>query len=370
MFSSLLDGGNTLGLLNKVEAANSLTSSPLTDSMFNYSPYLSTIVLQAVAKRGDIWGDSLLYQLLRSNPDALGNTDLIDSIQGRLQRWMIDSLNAIDTLPTNRTALENTVVYNSTLLHDAVRTLIYDIYDDSTGIDHSSIRGLWALLNEPEAQLMIASDYMVTGQHDSASALLNLLRDTIYHNNPINTIAAYYLLLDSTLRQHTLFMIPHDSSSVIDSIDTIVIVSKSYEIFSEEPVIISGNYARSMLRYFGNYNMEEWPILPQTLYSDRMLHKPLNNELDTLNTSPNDIKVFPNPANEVVNVQYRLNGLKNPAELTICDLTGKILYNNVLHGEQGQCIIPVDKWNIGSFIYNIRCSEKGVISGGVFIVTH
>ena len=328
------------------------------------SPYVSSKVLRAVVSKNILFPDTVLYCILKTNPDALNSASLFDSIAAVLPSGMVDSLIA-DTIITSRTILELQMDSLKEIWHYAARLIINGFYSDTTGVDHDSIRNILGQLNEREAQYMIVGDFLATGHYDSANVMLASLADSSFVNQGDSDLLVYYNQLAFDLGNNNL-LAPLDSGEVVNRPKTSLDIT-TYNALAANTSYPSGNFARNVLRYFNNNYVEEWPILPAGINSLRTLSAKPNTKSSSTNTWA---KVYPNPANDELSVQYNLPGLSVQPHLIISDLTGRILYDNELTLNQGNYHVNVKNWNTGSYIYNIRSNEKGVISGGVFVVSH
>ncbi|WP_276168064.1 T9SS type A sorting domain-containing protein [Zobellia alginiliquefaciens] len=78
----------------------------------------------------------------------------------------------------------------------------------------------------------------------------------------------------------------------------------------------------------------------------------------TTMTSVKKVKVFPNPASNVVNVL----GLKNTAKATISimDIYGNIVLSHQWEIRRNAISIPVSSLDSGAYIINIRSNEEKV----------
>ncbi len=79
--------------------------------------------------------------------------------------------------------------------------------------------------------------------------------------------------------------------------------------------------------------------------------------------------VFPNPASESVQIDFssELNGISK--NLSITDLSGKIVYNRSLSGEINEVGIPVSNWSNGTYTYRITV-ENQIPRSGRIVVSH
>ncbi|TSJ47754.1 T9SS type A sorting domain-containing protein [Fluviicola chungangensis] len=79
------------------------------------------------------------------------------------------------------------------------------------------------------------------------------------------------------------------------------------------------------------------------------------------------LSVFPNPASEFVQIQFSdgLNGVSK--NVSIADLSGKIIYSADLPGEMNLLEIPVNHWSNGTYTYRINAENNLPVSGRMVI---
>lgn len=81
------------------------------------------------------------------------------------------------------------------------------------------------------------------------------------------------------------------------------------------------------------------------------------------------LSVFPNPASEFVQIQFSdgLNGVSK--NVSIADLSGKIIYSADIPGEMNLLEIPVNHWSNGTYTYRIN-AENNLPTSGRMVVFH
>lgn len=83
--------------------------------------------------------------------------------------------------------------------------------------------------------------------------------------------------------------------------------------------------------------------------------------------------VYPNPANQVVNISYDINNLstsllQDPI-LIVIDMSGKTIVEDKI-STNGLKSLDVSGWASGNYIYNIITDDKILVSKGIFCVIH
>ena len=83
-----------------------------------------------------------------------------------------------------------------------------------------------------------------------------------------------------------------------------------------------------------------------------------------------ELKVFPNPANDLLNIEF--NGLSSNTrqQLVITDLTGRVVLRSELPVNQSTQQIDTRNWAAGSYTYNVKGNDNAVVARGMFVVAH
>ncbi len=91
----------------------------------------------------------------------------------------------------------------------------------------------------------------------------------------------------------------------------------------------------------------------------------LFNNLSEAQLASGSVKVYPNPAKDVLNIELNY---KKGFVINIFDVTGKLV--ETINGSEGINQINVADYKRGFYIYDIRTSENEVIKNGKFNVSH
>jgi hypothetical protein len=96
---------------------------------------------------------------------------------------------------------------------------------------------------------------------------------------------------------------------------------------------------------------------------------PIDNPLLELTKSNTSIKVYPNPATDYVTFEYKMPQFVENAQLTVTDLTGKVVKNIQLQADKGQILWDTRSVQNGLYLYVLK-DEKGntLISGKISII--
>jgi hypothetical protein len=81
------------------------------------------------------------------------------------------------------------------------------------------------------------------------------------------------------------------------------------------------------------------------------------------------IKVYPNPAMDLVTLEYQLSDITDQTKVIVIDEVGQQVYSGAILGGQGSKTISVSSWSPGLYLYKV-ISEKGFFASGSFVVNH
>jgi polyhydroxybutyrate depolymerase len=167
----------------------------------------------------------------------------------------------------------------------------------------------------------------------------------------------------------------HDGCDSVPIIDTLPKVIPDTLTFIHY-IYPNGEYGSDVEFYKVVNGTHEWIYEPNMNYSVAIWqffykHKWVP-QVNAINEVPVtvDMKIFPNPANDALNIEYTPNGLTTQPELMITDLTGRVVFKSELSVSQGTQQIETKNWAAGSYTYNVRNNENGVVARGIFVVAH
>ena len=111
-----------------------------------------------------------------------------------------------------------------------------------------------------------------------------------------------------------------------------------------------------------NYSVAIWQFFYRFKWTEQ------TNGVNEVQAAAN-LKVYPNPANDVLSIELTPTN-ESQSEITVTDLTGRMIYKAELNNTQTNLQLNTKKWVSGSYIYNLGSAKSGVIARGKFVVTH
>lgn len=350
LYNRLTDGGNTNGTISSIKTANPWQMWDLRAQLLGASPYLSEEVLKEVADRNDVFTESVLFEILASNPDELKRGDIIDYVKNKtnpLPEYMTDILEQVAAGNTYKTVLLNQMSSYSRDYHNAATDIIRSILADSI-VNTTELRGWLGNLNDLGADREIIASYMAEGDFDNAFALANML-PTLYEfaSEEMDEHADYMRMLNlyRSLRQagrNTRQLTQQE----IDDIEDIA------ENSTGTPQRMAQNILEAnSLRHFVDCPNAPYPG-GQRGSSDGQIDPELFGKAMGLS-----IDVNPNPATTWVAIDYTLPGDAEKAILTLTNALGVKVASYNLSGHQGQKVLDLREFASGVYTCTIACGE-------------
>jgi hypothetical protein len=353
---NLIDNGNTEELVEDIEATN--TATQLRADLLAKSPYLSAEALKVASEQTAVLNNAVLFEILNANPDALKDQDLLEYLANKevpLPQWMIDYLkNNPNTTP--RTLLEYAISNAHEKMMIDAREILQDLQFDPDGLNHEALRYWLGELHDVEADYSIVDDYIELGNYSEAQTIMDAI--PLLYKLDKYQVAEYTSMKD--INDWKLEMLQNGSKTYT--------AMSEYEKAGLQAIADNGfglgKYkAENILNYFANGAYVNLPILPNTENQRRA------NPSSTKIAEVEDyIKVYPNPARELVTIEYQLPCISQDGIITITDLLGKIVHSSKIVGERNIHNIDTKNWSNGNYLYRVVCDGIKLGEGKLSII--
>lgn len=353
VYDSHIDGGSTDGMMNDIASATSSDMWTLRARLLGASPYLTSPVLTATSDRDDVFTESVLFEILLSNPDELKKDSLMDHLRNKanpLPQYMMDILDQVANGSSARTVMQNRLsAYRGTYTRaagDIVRSLVND-----TAVDLTELRGWLSNMGDIHADRDIIATYVDEGDFTSALSLANMLstlyglvgNDLTEHDDYVELLELYRDLyadgrntmqFDSTERAQV-ERIAVQSSGYPQAMAQAILYGTNWESYAENPF--------------------DCPTLTLPQGGQRGGYAFTQEDLGRalgLNVS-----VKPNPATTWAAVDYSLPAKLSKATITVSNALGVTVMSTELNGNQGQKVLDLRGLADGVYLYTIRSGE-------------
>lgn len=366
VYDSHIDGGSTDGMMNDIASATSSDMWTLRARLLGASPYLTSPVLTATSDRDDVFTESVLFEILLSNPDELKKDSLMDHLRNKanpLPQYMMDILDQVANGSSARTVMQNRLsAYRGTYTRaagDIVRSLVND-----TAVDLTELRGWLSNMGDIHADRDIIATYMDEGDFTSALSLANMLptfyglvgNDLAEHDDYVELLELYRDLyangrntmqLDSTERVQVEH-IAHYGTGYPRSMAQALLHGTDWESYSDNPfdcptlTLPEGDRGGKA----GGYT-----------FTQEDLSKAMGMS----------INVKPNPASTWTAVDFILPADATKATINVTNALGITVFSSELNGNQGQKVLDLRHLSDGVYVYTVQCGE--FLQTGKLVIT-
>lgn len=347
-YLALIDGGNTQARMLMVDTITD--GSRLKDSLLAYAPNLSSVVLDAAARKNTLLGDTAQYLALKANAEGI-TYEILDYLATRTEmpEWMLDSISIARNNLTLRSYLLDTLIYHSEQKQQAVYGILRLIQSDTTGFNLTLYRNWLDSADGTWAKRQMVSTYFLEGKLDTIEALIAHY-DTLIPNYDSASFKNYkdFALSYKTWLDADTFIMRLDSAHIAELVS----------IAGIDEHKTGSNAARNILNFFYDSAYFTPAYLPEVQYGKREndeVNTPLVKQQEqTLKEHPS-IKLYPNPAQNVVIIEFA--GLVEGGKLYISNAIGILQEMKILSNSKGKVVINTSGYTNG--IYLARIETEG-----------
>lgn len=352
VYDRLTDGGSTNSTVADIRSAMPSDMWELRSKLLGSSPYLSEEVLKETADRDDVFTESILFEILASNPDELKKGDIIKYVEDKehpLPEYMVDILRQLSTgTTTYKTLLLNSMASSRHDYRQAAADMVRNILADSI-VDMNELRGWLANMNDLSADRQIISTYMAEGDYGTAFSLANML-PTLYEFDA--TALAEH---DDYMELLGLYRDLHN-----DGRSTLQLTESETE--DVEDIAINGTglpqyMAQSLLEATTErYHFAECPLIDEPSGMGRGVPQGYTQE-DLSKAMGLAVSAKPNPATTWVAIDFTLPGDAKTAAVEIVNSLGEKVMYGQLNGNVGQKVLDLRELSNGVYTITILCGE-------------
>ena len=353
MYEQHVDGGSTQNTLNDISMATPSDMWALRAQLLGFSPYLSQEVLETASDREDVFTESVLFEILLSNPDELKKNSLMDHLRNKvnpLPQYMMDILTQTANGISAKTLMQNCMAASRRDFSRAAGEIVRSIVNDSI-VNTDELRFWLANSEDINADHDIIATYVDEGDFTTALALADMLPDL-------------YGLTGTDLVEHQAYK------------DLLILYRDWYN--DSRNAMQMNNTERATVEHIADYGTGYPQIMAKALLAGLDWESYAENPFDcpTL-TLPQggqrgghvftqedlgkalglSISVKPNPATTWTAVDYSLPAKLSKATITVSNVLGVIVMSTELNGNQGQKVLDLHGLADGVYLYTIKCGE-------------
>ena len=351
IYENRLNGGDTETEIADIQAATPSDMWVLRSQLLSHSPYLTDEVLTTVADKNDVFPQSVLFEILASNPDELKNDTLISylrNMDNSLPEYMISLLRQIANGITDRTALESQMAKYCQKFRQAAGDIIRSILSD-TVVDRTDLIGWLGNMENLESDREIVSIYLEEGDSINAFALANMLptlydltgEDLVDHNNYMAMLNLYQTLHSEG--RNTMKMDDFERAAV--------------EYMADNGTGTAQAMAQAIMMGAYGYHYDDCPVGVELR---NVGNRDIDGTVSAYETSKAmglSISTFPNPANTWVTVNYTLPIGLTKAQMRLVNAYGVEVATYDLLGGEGQKVLDLRSLASGVYTYTAYCGK-------------
>jgi hypothetical protein len=359
MLDDIVDGGSTGQVLSDIIHLDD-NSAWVTyyDLMYN-SPYLSDTVLKNVSKKETGLTVPMIRDILVANPQAAKNSDIKKMLKDRdnqLPDYMIDQIVAGETYISMKENLEiqrvdQRVIYDKSLMN---LVAYYYEFEDSLPYAEDSIASLLTRRKEAPYYFELAEYYFNKSRYLEGKEVLKSMY-AVCELTGLEKTEIEDLISFTNFYQNLLKLTKGDLYNLNDFyIEQLkVIEDKGGRAGAKSHVILLLNNAS---------DYKEVVYKPEEVISLR------NTEHKYFNNANSKFSVYPNPAKQHINVEYKLIEQKGVLQFVITDIKGQIVLQKQLFNLEDIVIVKISDLPEGTYncsLYNgskLEFNEKLIIS--------
>lgn len=361
LYDRRVDGGNTSAEMSTIMNATQNNMWEVRSTLLGHSPYLSQEVLFAMVDKNDVFPESVIFEILASNPDELKKDTLIKYLESQtfpLPDYMIRMLEQLASGTTYKTVLQNQMKKCKYEYINAANDIIRSILND-TIIDYSDLRGWLGNLGELDADREIVSTYVHQGDFVSAVSMANLIpllynlqgEDLEAHNGYMRLIALFKELQTEGKNIYSM------NDTERNLVDSIALNGKG----------IAKVMAEGIINDIGDVpNICDCPqlLLPDT-NNNRSGSDFFPQEINVLNDAR--VTISPNPATTWSKIDYVLPDERKNAVFYLTNTLGMKVLECEFSGKQGQKVLDLRFLVDGVYVYTLQFGDY--VQSGKLVIT-
>ncbi len=352
VYEQHVDGGNTANLLSDIASATPADMWSLRAQLLNLNSFASYDAVTAVIDRDDVFPESVLFEILLSNPDELKKDTVINYLQNKqnpMSQNLIDILRQVNT-SSAKTVLQAHMAASKRDFNRAAGEIVRSIVNDSI-LNKNELRFWLAKMEDIHADHEIIATYVDEGDFTTAIALANML-------------PSLYELTGTDLAEHNDYMVLLSLYSTLYGSDRTPMQMDSTEIAMVEHIAdystgIPQMMARTLLEEStGESDAENsFACVTLTLPEGGQGRGCTFTSEDIGKAMGMDVCVKPNPATTWTAVDYTLPAKMANATIRVTNMLGVIVMTAELNGNQGQKVLDLRDLADGVYVYTVSCGE-------------
>jgi hypothetical protein len=357
IISILKDGGNTLEMKTEVDLSTPSQTYQVYSELIGNSPYISDTVMQAAIEKEDVFTNVMIRDVMVANPHNAKDNAMMEKIEersnpmpGYMKAQILQGGSLVSAYENLQSNLSFYKQQRSQAFNSLVRYYLNDTINPSRSFD--SLNLLLENENSLKANYQLA---MLSGEHGTWSEGLSVL----------NNIPTQFELTMAETEAHTLFTTYYSLLTNIAQQGKTIYQADSTQLETLFNIENSGAgivraYARNILLALNEIEYEE-PILFPDLMKSSAIAKEYEDLMKTLDEHWY-IRIFPNPANDYLIIEHKLDMEPGDAHIIIRDTKGNAVKQLAVTSKQNQQVFDTKQLNPGVYIVTLYDNNKEVES--------
>ena len=348
--ATLVDGGNTESLENDVILTDNADAWKKYQQLMANAGYLSDEVLDEVSKKETGFNKPMIRNVLVANPQAAKSGKVQENLDNRgdqLPDYMRDQIDMGLTKMSSKEYLELVKATHQTR-HDAAIDQLVGLLKSDTLNDRSA-----EIVNALSNTGKVAFDYKLVAYYDAhnQSNLADVLLEVIDGYNLSDHQQQYFdnynafRNLTAQWKQAEVNMAELDSAKL-----------QELKVYAELNNSVAAK-AIALQHLNGDYSYIEPIYDPEGGDKSNTQGRRKRTVVDE-----NKLLLFPNPANGYFTVEYNLIDPFNKAVIVVFDISGKMVFQQEIHYDMDQVLIPSENWPSGHYTVSLFADKKTVIT--------
>lgn len=346
-YTSLIDEGNTMRLKEQITQNGSNEGWQLRETLLEKSPYLSEEIILDAAKQG-VLTDAMLLEICLANPDATKGAyfeqKLTDATGGLFPLEMYDHIRTNWEKTTTRTKLESQLGALQAEI-SVTKNFLTHIKSSAEAYTYAERHELVSKGRELSGKIQQMDFFIENSQYGKADSVLWSIHDDRKIQESIELISDFdvYIAFRSGLGDRNLAQL---NSSEITLLKTL----------AEKDGRVAG-YAQNILCFFYQICYDRNTLMEESeLPSDSHVQPQVNQAaLDRLSCKVN---IYPNPAEDQVQLQWEITEKLQDCHYKIHDLTGMLVAEGAILQNNGEKTINLTDFTNGAYIITIRNADQ------------
>lgn len=336
-----VDGGNTPELVQTTELAYPWEAYTLYNELMGLSPYLSDEVLIAAIQNEDGLPPLMLKLILLANPQAVRSAEVMDALYARNnpfpEEWILELEEGLEKI-SPREELEADVSYYASERKTYLDLLKQYYLADTSASAMQNLQQLLSAESDFESRYELVFAKIANNEYTAANTLLENMEAVLPEDEA--EINRYY-----KMRELIPFVIQlYSGSTEWENIDQ----SRINEISESEGEDLPASIARAIrLQFDESYTYAEPIYVNESLESKSTSATKINRNKAIDNKQ--SLKISPNPANDFIIAEYKIDKTAKEVLLLISDMQGRLQMKKQLSTISNQALIDIRNLQNGSY---------------------